>query len=180
MADTLVLDPSGLPIATMRWEDAVTLYVKDRVTVVDSDPDRILRSPSFEMEMPVVIKLKNDFARRQRREVPFSRRNVAIRDKSKCQYCARVLKQDEYTYDHVKPVSRGGKSTWKNLVLACVECNMHKANRTPEEAGMRLLTEPMKPSISDERFKFRLSIKKVNPRWKPWISWAYWNVVLDE
>jgi 5-methylcytosine-specific restriction endonuclease McrA len=180
MADTLVLDTSGFPVQVMSWMDVMTLYSKNRVVVIESDPNRILHSPSFEMEMPVVVQLKNNFARRQRREVPFSRRNVAIRDHSKCQYCARLLRTNEYTYDHVMPQSRGGRSTWKNMVLCCVSCNSFKANRTPEEAGMSLLTKPVRPDVSDKRFQFRLSIKRIKPAWKPWAAWLYWNVTLDE
>jgi 5-methylcytosine-specific restriction endonuclease McrA len=198
MADTLVLDTAGLPVQVMPWKDVMTLWSKDRIVVKESDPLRILRSPSFEMEMPVVVQLKNNFARRQRRTIPFSRRNVAIRDSSKCQYCGQTLHTREYTYDHIRPQSRGGKSNWKNLVLCCITCNMFKANRTPEEAtgrfplvpkhpfsgkmmqGMFLLHEPMRPDIHDTRFNFRLTIKKLKPQWKPWASWLYWNVPLDE
>lgn len=178
--DTLVLDPMGIPVQTMNWQDVMTLYVKDRFTIIESDENRVLRSPSFEMNMPVVIKLKNEFARRSRREVPFSRRNIAIRDRSSCQYCGKLLKTYEYTFDHVMPRSRGGVSKWTNLVLSCLKCNTFKANRTPEEAGMYLRQRPTKPSIMDRRFEFRLKIKKIKPQWKPWESWLYWSAELEE
>jgi 5-methylcytosine-specific restriction endonuclease McrA len=178
--DTLVLDPMGVPVSTMCWQDAVTLYCKNRIVIIDSDEAKVLRSPSFEMNMPVVIQLKNEFARRMRREVPFSRRNIAIRDRSSCQYCNRLLKTHEYTYDHVMPRSRGGISKWSNLVLCCLRCNTKKADHTPEEVGMRLLQNPGKPSIMDRRFEFRLRIRKLKPQWLPWQSYLYWNIELEE
>jgi 5-methylcytosine-specific restriction endonuclease McrA len=180
MADTLVLDPAGIPVSLMNWKDAVTLWCKDRAIIVESDEDRILRSQNFEMGMPIVIQLRNGFSRKMRREVPFSRKNIAIRDRSSCQYCSKLLKTQEYTYDHVMPRSRGGVSSWKNMVIACIRCNTKKANRTPEEAGMYLLSKPVKPSPMDKRFNFKLSIRKLKPQWKPWESYLYWNLILDE
>lgn len=179
-ADTLVLDSQGYPIGLTDWQSAITLWAKDRVSVIAEDPDHVLRSPSFEMNMPTVIQLKNCFARRMKREVPFSRRNVAIRDKGQCQYCGKRLKSSEWTYDHVLPRSRGGGSTWKNMVLACVGCNFFKADRLPEECGMSLINDPVKPDPNDKRFEFRLMIKRLKPEWEPWSSWLYWNVHLDE
>lgn len=180
-ADTLILDPQGFPIGLTNWQKAVTLWAKNRVTIVSEDPIRVLRSQSYEMNMPVVIQLKNAFARRARREVPFSRRNVAIRDRAQCQYCGKKsLPSNEWTYDHVLPRSRGGKSSWKNMVLACVDCNFYKADRTPEEAGLHLLNKPVRPDVNDKRFAFRLRIRNVKPEWQPYKHWLYWNLELDE
>jgi 5-methylcytosine-specific restriction endonuclease McrA len=179
MSDTLVLDPTGIPISTMKWQDALTLYFKNRCIVIDSDPVRILHAQNFEMNMPVVIQLKNAFARRLRREVPFSRRSILIRDEQNCQYCGKKCSSRQISYDHVIPRSRGGISSWKNLVIACVDCNFYKANRTPEEAGMKLIRKPYQPKVDDKRFHFRLSIKKLKPQWQPWSKWLYWNIVLD-
>lgn len=178
-ADCLVLDQNYKPVSVMNWQDVVTLYCKDRVRVVESDPERILRSQSFEMHMPVVVQLKNKFARRQRREVPFSRRNVAVRDHSRCQYCWKVLQTHEYTYDHVKPRSKGGQSNWKNLVLACVECNTRKSDRLCEEVNMWPRVEPTKPSVEDSRFQFRLRIYKMKPQWVHFKDYLYWNAELE-
>jgi 5-methylcytosine-specific restriction endonuclease McrA len=48
----------------------------------------------------------------------------------------------------VIPRSRGGTTSWENLVTACRSCNLKKRNRTPEEAGMRLLRKPSPPHHS--------------------------------
>ena len=78
--------------------------------------------------------------------VAFSRRNIFKRDRFTCQFCGRQPGSEELTIDHVVPRSRGGTSTWENCVLACVPCNARKANRTPEQAGMKLRRAPVRPA----------------------------------
>jgi 5-methylcytosine-specific restriction endonuclease McrA len=178
--DTLVLDKSGFPITVMNWQDVVTLHCKNRIIVLDEDPEKVLRSPSFEMKMPIVVQLKNDFARRARKEIPFSRRNVIIRDRATCQYCGVLLRTTELTFDHVLPRSRGGKSQWENFVVACIDCNIRKADKTPQEAGMRLLHAPKKPDVRDKRFQFRLDLSYLTPKKrKQFEPWIYWNYPLE-
>src|SRR5207249_9625457 len=77
--------------------------------------------------------------------VRFSRRNVFRRDHFTCQYCGARPGSAELTIDHVVPRSHGGTSSWENCVLACVTCNRHKANRTPEQAGFVLRKKPLRP-----------------------------------
>lgn len=189
MADCLVLDMSGVPVGFVSWQRAVKLYWEDRATIVNEDMNRVLHSPSFEMGMPVVIRARNWVQRRKKTTVPFSRRNIAVRDESECQYCGKLLKTQEYTLDHVVPRSQGGKSTWLNLVLACIKCNKHKAGNTPKQAGMLLRKEPVEPKPSDPKYNFKLRIRKMHPTWKPWVdagylyaethAYAYWNVELE-
>jgi 5-methylcytosine-specific restriction endonuclease McrA len=186
MSDTLVLDSTGCPIYTAPWEDAVRLYFLDRADILEEDCDgKQLRSSTFEMGMPRVVQLKNWVARKLNLQVPFSRRNLVIRDSVMragratliCQYCADALTTESYSLDHVIPRSQGGLSTWENLVACCKDCNSEKANRTPEQAGMRLLKKPVAPSIHDPKFTFRLQIKNPRPEWG---SYLYWNVELEK
>src|SRR5215472_6210219 len=125
--DTLVLDTQGFPVAFVTWQRVVNLYFQDRATVVTDDAERILRSSSFEMGLPRVIRLQNHISRKLRLKVPMTRRNIAIRDNSSCQYCGRVLETPECTIDHVVPRARGGHSEWSNLTLPCVVCNKRKS-----------------------------------------------------
>ncbi|MBN2307840.1 MAG: HNH endonuclease [Candidatus Hydrogenedentes bacterium] len=106
---------------------------------------RYVHTPSLRIRIPEVIQLTlfNGFVRHQ---VRFSRHNVFERDSSTCQYCGRRFPRSQLTIDHVIPQSRGGGETWENLVLACVECNVRKGNRTPEEAGMPLIRRPIRPA----------------------------------
>jgi 5-methylcytosine-specific restriction endonuclease McrA len=180
MSDTLVLDTQGFPVAFVSWQRAVSLQWQDRAVVVSEDAERILRSPSFEMGLPRVIKLRNHISRKLRLKVPMTRRNIAIRDNSSCQYCGDVLETSEYTIDHVLPRARGGQSVWTNLVLACVRCNKQKSNRLPHEAGLTLQQKPYEPNQFDPRFNFRLHIRVLRPEWKDYASYLYWNVALEK
>jgi 5-methylcytosine-specific restriction endonuclease McrA len=182
MADTLVLDLSNRPIGFVSWQRAVKMYWEDRAEIVKEDPHVFLHSPSIEMNMPRVIKAKNYVVKRLKLSVPFSRRNIALRDNSECQYCGKFLHSHEYTLDHVIPRSKGGLSTWLNLVLACIKCNKIKNNHTLAESGMTLLKKPMEPKATDPRYNFKLHIKKLRPEWKEWADggWLYWNVELDK
>lgn len=96
------------------------------------------------MLVPRVILLRG-FDRLVRREVRFSRFNVYARDRGQCQYCGRRFPRSELNLDHVFPRSRGGASAWENVVCSCVGCNRTKGNRTPGEAGMRLVRSPYRP-----------------------------------
>jgi len=75
----------------------------------------------------------------------FSRHNVFLRDRNTCQYCGRRLPRSELNLDHVVPRTLGGRTTWENVVCSCIDCNLRKGGKTPEEAGMRLLRRPRRP-----------------------------------
>jgi 5-methylcytosine-specific restriction endonuclease McrA len=182
MSDTLVIDVSGMPVEFVNWQRAVTLFYNQRVRVLHSDPERILRSANknFELEMPRVVQLKNKVTKRMHRKVPLTRRHVAIRDNSTCQYCGDVLETSEYTLDHIVPRALGGTTIWTNVVLACVPCNKEKGCRPLKATDLRLRSTPKEPSIWDKRFNFKLHIKRLRPEWQPWSTWIYWNVELEK
>jgi 5-methylcytosine-specific restriction endonuclease McrA len=97
---------------------------------------------------------------------------VFARDGNMCQYCGRHFPMSELSLDHVVPRSRGGLTSWENIVCACVACNVRKGGRTPPEARMQLVRQPVKPKRSP-----LLSIKLGNPKyasWKSFVESAYW------
>lgn len=108
---------------------------------------RVVKTPSAWVEKPEVLLLRR-YGGLPRREVPFSRRNLLLRDEHRCQYCLRRRPTSDLSIDHVHPRSRGGVTSWENCVLACVRCNTRKANRTPEESGLRLQRPPRRPTWS--------------------------------
>jgi len=180
MNDTLVLDINWKPTGFTTWQNAVKLLWEGRAEVVKEDEaGRKLHSPSFTMGMPRVISVRNAWVRRKRQAVPFSRRNILARDEHQCQYCGHELALNEFTLDHVVPRSKGGLSTWLNLVASCIRCNKRKANKTLAEAGMKLMRQPFEPKANDPRYNFKLHIRKMRPEWKEWQNFLYWNVVLD-
>jgi 5-methylcytosine-specific restriction endonuclease McrA len=114
-----------------------------------------------------------------RGKIRFSRLNIYARDGDTCQYCGRTLPRSDLNLDHVVPRSQGGKTSWENVVCSCVPCNLKKGGRTPEQAGMKLLTRPARPRWTPF---LRGPLKKTTYReWLPFLSLAdasYWNVEL--
>jgi 5-methylcytosine-specific restriction endonuclease McrA len=108
---------------------------------------RVICTPRAWLVKPEII-LLTAYGGVPRLEVSFSRKNLYRRDAYACQYCGRNRPPEELSIDHVVPRSRGGKTSWENCVLACVGCNTRKANKSPKEAGLRLMRPPKKPSWS--------------------------------
>jgi len=125
------------------WQDAVTLlYLEKAERVVDYD--ETICSPSTTIQMPAVIRLRHKVATTKRR-VKFSRVNVFTRDGFRCQYCGTKHAMNGLTYDHVRPRRQGGATVWTNIVTSCASCNTRKGGRTPQQAGMFLLNQPVRP-----------------------------------
>lgn len=138
---------------------------------------RMISTPTRDIRVPEVIIL-NAFNGFFRREVRFSRRNIFERDKHTCQYCRKRLSKSELTIDHVVPQSKGGKDTWENLALACVTCNVQKANRTPKQANMPLIKKPVKPAWLPA-MGIRIPTTQLSS-WQRFIDTAYWDSELRE
>jgi 5-methylcytosine-specific restriction endonuclease McrA len=145
--------------------------------VLESYEDDV-RSAGFCIKIPAVVCLKRYI--KVRPKVKFSRKNLYMRDEFTCQYCGRHANMLEYkvkdlNLDHVVPKSRGGRTEWTNIVTTCIECNSRKANRTPEEAGLKLRRKPFEP-----KFQTMLSIPIGTPSTpKEWRNYLYWNGELD-
>lgn len=134
-----------------------------------------IRAVGYELQAPRVIRLLS-CDRGPRQGLRFNRRNVFARDGNICQYCGRGFPTSELSLDHVVPRSRGGTTSWENIVCACVNCNVRKGGRTPHEARMNLVRQPVRPKRSP-----LLSIKLGNPKYRSWKSFvdsAYWLVDL--
>ena len=136
-----------------------------------------VRCVRFELAVPRIIRLLI-YDRLPRRAVKLNRRNIFARDRNRCQYCGQKFPTSELSLDHVLPRSRGGVVSWRNLVCACVNCNVKKGGRTPREARMRLVTEPIKPKRSPV-ITLRLSSAKY-ASWKHFLDAAYWDVELRD
>lgn len=119
----------------------------------------------------------------------FSRRNLWLRDKGQCQFCGKKFPSDEMNMDHVIPKSKGGGSTWENIVLSCIPCNQKKDNKTLKEAGMKLLRKPVQPTADSLRVspidRIKMQIRSRPPKtWEAFlgkiVSDMYWNTQLVE
>ena len=143
----------------------------------ERDQHEWVRCVRFELAVPRIVRLLV-YDRLPRREVKFTRRNIYARDRNRCQYCGHRFPTSELSLDHVIPRSQGGGTDWANIVCCCVKCNVRKGGRTPEEARMRLITEPVKPKRSPV-ITLRLSSRKY-ASWRQFLDAAYWNVELRD
>ena len=137
--------------------------------------DDWVRSVNFVIQVPRVVRLLY-YDRLPKQTIRFNRRNIFARDTNRCQYCGKKFPTSELSLDHVIPRSRGGETSWENVVCSCVKCNVRKGGRTPHEANMHLIKVPVKPKRSP-----LLSVKLGNPKYQSWKSFldnAYWSVDL--
>ena len=150
----LVLNATFEPINVTAVRRAMVLLLKG-VAQAEEVNHAEVRSTSRAMRVPSVIRLL------AYRHIPqqtraLSRKNILLRDRNTCQFCARVFPAAELTLDHVVPRSRGGRSSWENLVACCYQCNNSKGDRTPEEAGIQLTRRPRPFTLYTSRQLMRL------------------------
>ncbi len=167
---------SYFPLSLWSWRDAIKAVFLDRVNVLAEYDDAVVRSPSFEMAAPSVISLKEYIA--PARRPAFTRFNVFLRDRFHCAYCGDRFNPSDLTFDHVRPRSRGGRTSWENVVAACSCCNLAKADRTPERARMPLLWEPKEPTV----FELQDHGRRFPPNFlhESWRDYLYWDSELEQ
>ena len=142
----LVLSPWMAPHKTYDWPKSVCAVLSGDVDVLE-EYEETISAPSLTMRIPAVLRLRKHLAK-VKKNPKFSRGNIYQAFKYRCAYCGEKRKAKDLTYDHVLPRSRGGRTDWSNIVPACAGskgCNSRKDNRTPEEAGMKLLVHPRQP-----------------------------------
>lgn len=144
MGQVLVLNATYEPLSIISVKRAVILLLKEKAELIEA-AEAYLRSEKFSLPKPLVIRLVYFVKIPYRISLPVSRRTVLARDHYTCQYCNSIPPRQKLTLDHVLPRSRGGKTTWENVITACQKCNGRKGSRTPEEANMALLTQPKRP-----------------------------------
>ena len=194
-ARVLVLNRSFQPVAVTRAMRAFGLLFSGAARALDHEfrtfdftswaelgtelGDDVIRTPRLVLKVPRVVVLQA-YDRMPRTQVRFSRQNVYLRDNFTCQYCAKVFQRTALNLDHVVPRSQGGRTSWENVVCSCVRCNLNKGGRTPEQAGLKLLKVPKRPSWSS----LSPSIGKIP--YKEWIPFvdpvtaSYWNAELED
>ncbi len=140
----LVLNLDHSPVAVVSPQKAIVLLLLDKANCLSTYELLEIRTVSRSFEYPAVIRL-NHYKNIPYRGALLNRVNLFRRDGGECQYCGS---RRHLTIDHVIPRSKGGKTSWTNLVTACNRCNMNKGDKTPEQAGLILQKEPFKPSLS--------------------------------
>ncbi|MEO0621686.1 MAG: HNH endonuclease [Pseudomonadota bacterium] len=162
---------SYFPLSLWPWQEAVKAAFLDRVTIV-AEYDTQVHSPSMAMRLPSVVVLK-DYVKPARYPA-FTRFNLFLRDEFTCQYCGA---KGEMTFDHVMPRSRGGRTTWENVVASCSKCNLRKANLTLRQAGMALARPPRRPDAAELQNKGRKF--PPNHLHESWMDFLYWDAELE-
>ena len=162
---------SYYPLSLWPWQEVVKAVFQDRVDVV-STYDKVVRSPSIEFALPSVVSLKHYVE--QDRSPAFTRFNLFLRDSFCCQYCGSP---SELTFDHLIPRSKGGRTTWENIVTACAPCNLRKGGRTPREAAMHPGRSPHRPSM----FELQDQGRRFPPHYlhQSWLDYLYWDIELE-
>lgn len=189
---TLVLNRHWQPVGVARVARALVMVWNESASVVDPADYQLyawkdwaalapkagepfIQGFTSRLRVPEVVTLTG-YDKVPATAVTFSRRNVYKRDRYACQYCGAQPGTEELTIDHVMPRALGGASTWDNCVLACVECNRSKANRTPEQAGMKLKKKPVRPKWKPA---YAIHGGRIES-WSKFLSEAYWNVALGD
>jgi 5-methylcytosine-specific restriction endonuclease McrA len=158
----LVLNQNYLPMTVCNAKKAVTMIYRGRAEVIEQD-NILIRSVSWSIPMPLVVRI-GVYVRVPVKRVELTRKNVIKRDGHQCQYCG--VKNTSMTVDHVVPKAKGGGDSWENLVCACVRCNNTKGGNTPEQASMKLLRKPKRPS----RLAFIQHFVGVkDEKWRPYL-----------
>ncbi len=139
----LVLNSSYEPLTVCNAQKALVLLFGGKAVPVAHHPERVVHTFSRTYPLPTIVRL-SVFVRIPFRRIMLNRKNIFLRDNFRCQYCGKT--GAPMTIDHILPRSRGGESTWENLITACPRCNTVKGDRTPREAGMLLLKQPIKPN----------------------------------
>lgn len=165
---------SYFPLSLWSWQETLKAVFLGRVAVV-SEYDMVARSPSQEIRLPSVIALKEYIP--MNRRPAFTRFNVFLRDGFACQYCGGRFHAEDLTFDHVIPRSRGGRTTWENVVTACSPCNLVKGNKMPRQAHMFPLREPARPTCH----ALQENGRSFPPNYlhESWRDFLYWDSELE-
>ena len=170
MSDTLLLNADGAPLSitplsTLNWQESIKLIWLDKINVLEWHDDWEVHSPNYTMRVPAVISVR-DYVKNAS-DVNFSRKNIFIRDGHKCQYCLNSFKATELTLDHVQPRSKGGKTSWTNIVSACKKCNHTKANRV----DIYPIKSPKQPNLYQMIGSKNFTIHIRHTIWLKYLHW---------
>lgn len=152
MQAVLLLNADCTPLQVISWRRAYSLLMREKVVCDLPAREQEVNSVSHAWCIPNVLRLKVYINAPHR--TAWTRIGVMQRDKWTCIYCGvqagktingRYYSKDNFSLEHIRPRSRGGKDTWANTACACNDCNHRKGDKLPHEAGMTLRWEPKRP-----------------------------------
>ena len=161
----LVLNSTYEPVNVCSTRRAIVLLLKGKAETVAAAAG-ILRSERATFAVPVVIRLSNYVRLPHAEARRLSRRAVLARDGFRCQYCGSTR---HLTIDHIVPRSRGGSTSWENVITSCAPCNVRKGACLPSEVGMSVSRKPRPPLPGDFVIA---SQRSVPDAWLPYLDFA--------
>jgi 5-methylcytosine-specific restriction endonuclease McrA len=162
----LVLNATYEPINVTAVRRAMVLMLKGVAQAEELHAAEV-HSAAHAHKVPSVIRLLA-YRHIPQQSRALSRKNILLRDRNTCQFCGKIFPSSELTLDHVLPRSRGGRSSWENLVACCYRCNNNKGDRTPEEAGLKLARRPRPFTLHTSRQLMRM-IGHRDERWRKYL-----------
>lgn len=182
----LLLNMDYQPISTISWKKALIFmfmnqedYVKGAEVIEWAGKDDFVTSAGGQVfQIPSIMRMTR-YIKLRKRDVPFSRKNVFLRDKLTCGYCYKKFDVTELTYDHVVPRIKwpkglGTPTKWENIITCCRPCNRRKAGRTPKEANMHIAYTPYKPTFINYIMGLSPWSKDIPEEWRKYLP-DYYN-----
>jgi len=176
---TLVV-AGGVPIDVECWRASLIKCLTGKAVAIKNREEVAFVSNNIVTYVPSIIVILNIYFMGRLtfvNTVPLNRRNLWMRDNGRCMYCNSKISTNEVTFDHIIPQSKGGRTTWTNVVCSCGICNNKKDNRTPKQAHMTLIKTPTVPRLSKKVVRNiirKLGIEPIHEEsWK-----GYWDVTL--
>lgn len=185
---TLILNADFMPMSTICWKRAFNLVIVNRempgegLEAVEYYEDRVVKSAGgVSYPIPAVARVPY-YVNKHKKQVPFSKKNVLIRDSLTCQYCGNRFDPNDLTFDHVisrsewaKKKLKGSPTCWENIVTACRSCNSRKADLSLKQSGMKLINGmPVHPLSSPKYLPGIIPWSTGLPdKWKPYLASVY-------
>mgnify|MGYP001224177196 CR=1 FL=1 len=179
--ESLVLNLMAIPVSIVPSIRAVTLVMSQKAVVLESYPDTFMRSASFSMQIPSVIQCTQSsyIPKKYVKILPFTRKNVYIRDQGRCQYCGRKVGLNAFSFDHVIPRCKGGLSVWENIVICCMKCNAEKGSKSLSRYKRPLLKQPFAPRLDKAAPAHLVNKIATEIPHITWTDYIYWNIILE-
>jgi 5-methylcytosine-specific restriction endonuclease McrA len=180
--ESLILNLMAIPVSIVPYRRALTLVVSNKAIVLESYSNTRVKAASIDMPIPSVIQCTRStfIPKRYVNILPFTRKNVYIRDQGLCQYCGRKVGLNSFSFDHIIPRCKGGLSRWENIVICCMKCNAEKGSKSLSKFKRPLLRQPIAPRLDKAAPAHLVNKIAAEIPHKTWLDWIYWSVILEE
>jgi 5-methylcytosine-specific restriction endonuclease McrA len=178
--ETLVVNIGLIPVSIVPCRRAISLIASDKAIALANYENEFYHSSNFVLALPSVIKCtKSNYVPRHFTNVlPFTRKNVYIRDGGCCMYCGKKVSLSEFTFDHVVAKDKGGKVWWDNIVVSCTRCNGQKGNKSLHRYKRQLIRAPYIPKLSKAAPAHVVRKLSSEIPHETWLDYIYWNIEL--